>query len=371
MIKRSFRLWLGAILVVATLACGSLGAEPTALPPTATSQPTATPAPPTATPAPPTETPTPEDTATPTFEELLPLSPKAYEHPSQAFTISLPEGWEAVEYSNSMYAAPSGGAMFMAASFENVGVVFDDAMLDTYITAFGANWWGSFEGYNANKPEAQSNGSWVVTAYLVGENNTPMAVISYYWRVGQIIYTTDFGMPYDQYDTYAPVFAALSATLKVDANSAAKAPLYQTLKTFNQPKGLFQLSFPISWAYTHAESDSGAILSDSFTSPDGQSAILLIAYDDGTKISKSTAGQFALSLLRDAFKIQNIKITDDKVQADGSERLTWTSPGLDGITFFEIHGTAFVMISWIVNEGSYDLFFPVWDEILKTYSVAQ
>jgi len=237
------------------------------------------------------------------------------------------------------------------------------------MTAYGANWWGSLKDYNPNAPALLSDGFWVVSAYGLGENDTPMAIVSYYWRVGTSIFAVDFGCPFDQYDAYISVFGALAESLKVDAQAAAKAPLYTARTTFNGPKQLFQMSVPAAWTHAHSETTDGVTVVDTFISPDQNSSILSIGYDDGTVISKSVAGQFALNLLHDVFAIQNIKVKDDKVQPDGSERLIWTSPGGDGVTFFETRGTTFLMLTWIVNTGYYDLYFPLWDEILSSYTI--
>ncbi len=362
------------MLGLSIIACAGAGVPPTAtpLPPTSTVQPTPTKPAPTATAILPTRTPVVKDTAVPATsapEDLLPLSPNVYNHPSGAFSISIPEGWTAIDYSNSMYAAPATGDFFMAAGFENVGIEFDNPKMESYVSARNLNSWGGFQGYNANKPELQSGGSWVVSDYLVAENGTPMAIVSYSWQRGKILYNTDFGMPYDQFDAYSPIFANVAGTLQVQANAVADAPLYATHKLFKGPNDLFQFEVPVGWAYAHSKSDDGSTVSDTFTSPDEAAAIISLAYDDGTKISKSVAGQFALGLLHDVYKIQGIKVKVDQVQPDGSERLDWTSPSLNGTTFFETRGTTFLLLNWVVDPAASDFYFPLWGAILGTYSV--
>ena len=79
----------------------------------------------------------------------------------------------------------------------------------------------------------------------------------------------------------------------------------------------------------------------------GEDSITLLSrerrtrYDNGTAITKSDAGAFALSLLKQYYKVTDLKVTDDKPQSDGSERLTWNSAskGIDGESFFETRGT--------------------------------
>src|SRR3989338_10197226 len=96
--------WLGPLiaLALAGAACGSPAPEPTAAPPP-TDRPTATN-------APPTKTPVPKDTATPSPEDLLPLLSDLYPHPSGAFAIGMPEGWDVSDSANMMYAESPDGS---------------------------------------------------------------------------------------------------------------------------------------------------------------------------------------------------------------------------------------------------------------------
>ncbi|MEK7742036.1 MAG: hypothetical protein AAB273_00135, partial [Nitrospirota bacterium] len=70
-------------------------------------------------------------------------------------------------------------------------------------------------------------------------------------------------------------------------------------------------------------------------------------------------------------KLTDMFITEDKVQKDGSERLTWYSnaQGIKGQSFFETRGSTFLMLSWIVNTGDYNIFSPVWDVLLDSYKI--
>jgi hypothetical protein len=128
---------------------------------------------------------------------------------------------------------------------------------------------------------------------------------------------------------------------------------------------------PLAWTYSYDESEN--VYVDTFTSPDQHGVIQNITYDDGTTFTKSQAGAAALSLLNQSYTngANDIRITDDTVQSDGSERLTWESRsgGFSGQSFFETRGTTFLMLSYLVDGGYADFYGPVWDNTLSTYAI--
>ena len=45
------------------------------------------------------------------------------------------------------------------------------------------------------------------------------------------------------------------------------------------------------------------------------------------------------------------------------------SGGYSGTTFFETRGTTFLMLTWFSYDPYYDLYLPVWNDLLSTYDV--
>lgn len=120
--------------------------------------------------------------------------------------------------------------------------------------------------------------------------------------------------------------------------------------TFTDKNNLYQIDVPADWVHTTSSGDHYYI--DTFTSPDKGAVVENIAYDDGTPFSGSQNGQFALQLLNQNYSNTgaegDIKVTEEKQQPDGSDRLTWTSKAgnYSGISFFEIrHQTTFLMFT--------------------------
>jgi hypothetical protein len=389
--KVAHSVWVAAsVLALAAMACSLGGAEATATPlPRPTQRPLATsttaPALPTSTRAAPKTTPTeqpqptdvPTDVATAvatdsgTSAAPFTLSSTPYKHKTGAFTITLPDGWKPEEGNNSVFAASPDKVSSIDITFTNVGSKFDAATLETLIKAEEANWFALNKDYKARPEEKQSDGSILIYKTFTLDDGTPETAFSYYWQDGTVVYEQDFWVDTDLYDQYAKSLVQVANTMKTDSAAGAKADPYAVVYTYTDPNNLFQFDVPYAW--THESSITSTSDVETFTSPDKLSYFENIAYDDGTTVSKSDAGQFALDLLKQYYKLTDLVVTNDQQQGDGSERLTWNSAqqGIDGESFFETRGTTFLLLTWVVDSSKADFFKPVWSALVDSYKVPQ
>lgn len=297
------------------------------------------------------------------------ISSDVYAHSSGAFSTSYPAGWEIEERTDGVFVSEPDGPSSMDVSFTNVGVALDSDSMNNYVQALEYNWFGSFTDYSQSSTETQQDGSILVLKTLKTEDGTPYTVFSYYWPVGSVIYEQDFWTTDENYDAYVDGFVEIANTLQTNDAVVARSPLYEFRFTYTCPNSLCTFSVPYGWAYSQDTTYKNTAV-DIFTSPDNQTKVDNLAYDDGTVINKSVAGAFALGLLKE-FYAKDIVITDDQVQSDGSERLIWYSKsgGYSGTTFFETRGTTFLMLTWFSYDPYYDLYLPVWNDLLSTYDV--
>jgi hypothetical protein len=128
------------------------------------------------------------------------------------------------------------------------------------------------------------------------------------------------------------------------------------LITFTDKNKYYQIDLPGDWK--HTESSGSHYYIDTFKSADDKAVVENIAYDDGTAFNGSENGKFALQILNQNYSSTgatgDIRVTDDSIQNDGSERLTWTSKGggYSGLSYFEIRNkTTFLMFT--IDWGNY------------------
>jgi hypothetical protein len=355
--------WVALVALACT--CAGLGAAE----PTPTPLPPPTQAPPTK--APPTKPPIKAPTDTPEVNiggnAAITISAEPYSHPSGAFSIRLPEGWEVNERNYSVGAVESSDGASVTMYFDNVGVQFDTGARDKYINAVEANFYGTYSNYQLSSQEEQSDGS-IGVFKTIDLNGASFHISSYYWQVGAVMYIQDLWIPQSVYDSYIDPLLEVANSVQVDETAGANAPLYPLRYTFKGPNDLFQFDIPYGWEYTTGSAENTIV--DTFKSPDGHSFIDNLTYDDGKEISRSAAGKVALSLLKQ-FYADDLKVVDDKVQQDGSERLSWRSNGKNvvGQTFFEVRGTTFLLLTWVVDNDFYDFNQPIWSDVLASYKI--
>jgi hypothetical protein len=144
------------------------------------------------------------------------------------------------------------------------------------------------------------------------------------------------------------------------------------LNTFTDENNYFEIQVPADWDYSHEIGDYYYI--DQFKSPDEQALVENLVYDEGNAFTGNVNGKFALALLHTFYsatgKEGDIRITDDNIQPDGSERLIWESRsgGYSGISYFEVREkTTFLMftVEWV--NSAEDLYFDTLNSVIESY----
>jgi len=146
------------------------------------------------------------------------------------------------------------------------------------------------------------------------------------------------------------------------------------LVTFTDQNKFYQIDVPGNWIH---KSDSGThYYIDQFKSPDEHALVENIAYNDGTPFTGSQNGQFALQLLHQFYsstgKEGDIHVSDDSIQKDGSERLTWTSSGggYSGLSYFEVRDRLnFLMFTVEWSNDYKDTYLDTLNQIIASYVV--
>ncbi len=146
------------------------------------------------------------------------------------------------------------------------------------------------------------------------------------------------------------------------------------LITFTDQNKYFQIDVPADWKHETSTSEHTYI--DTFTSPDNGALVESVVYDDGTSWSGKDSGKAALYLLNQYYSKTgsegDIRVSEEKLQDDGSDRLTWTSKGgkYSGISFFEVrNGTAFLMFTVEWGNDYKDQYFDTLDQVVASYRV--
>ena len=365
MSRQTFFLLLSLLLALG-VACSFGGATA----PTPTPLPTATSVPPTATPVPPTATPSPEPSPTATPAPALSLSDGLYEHPSHTFKLRMVKDWElAYETQAGAGFEAKDGSGKVEIIVVNTGFPLDADGL----TAFADGMEEGFKVYdNYRLLDRQESDQLIRVDCAFTYQGQPTRVRSYYLADtdGPTAMSIQIWANEDRAEAYFDFFEnTWMNEVYYDTEQVAQQIPYADTWVFTGPGDLFEMEVPFAWSYSSQEDQVSVI--DRFDEPNGLAFIENIAYDDGNPISKSLAGKLALEILRQ-FYAPDLKVLDDQVQPDGSERLIWTSAqlGMQGITFFEVrNSTTFLLLSLVAQQDAFDTFSPLFSYILQTYTI--
>jgi hypothetical protein len=160
-------------------------------------------------------------------------------------------------------------------------------------------------------------------------------------------------------------------------NITTDTPNSSALVTFTDQNKFYQIEVPGDWKYSQTkDTKNNYYYIDTFTSPDGNAVIENITYDDGTAFAGSDESKFGLYLLNTFYsktgKEGDIKVTEEKPQSDGSDRLTWYSKagGYTGLSFLEIRkGTTFLMFTVNWNNDYKDTYLDTLNQVIASYVV--
>ncbi|MFN2199211.1 MAG: hypothetical protein ACK2UW_24045 [Anaerolineales bacterium] len=362
------RLAVLAVIPVLWACSGASEPTPTAvqvITPTETAQPTSTPT------TLPTETPTNTPTETPQASETsvpLELSTEPYQHSEGLFEVFPPVGWQVEADESSTAFIDPNNIGFIYLQVTNTGYELEPLAFENFIEAREANFFSTYDDYEQLDQQvdaAQRIGS--VSKTLKFED-VEQTIVTYYDQKGPAIYVIDFWADSDQFEIYNPIYNEFFEKITVDSSAVASLPLYAWVFTFVGPNDLYSIEVPTSWHYTADQGENALV--ETFYSPDEHALIQNITYDDGSQISAAEAGKKALDLLN-TYYAADIVITDDQVQPDGSERLTWYSPGGDyrGVSFLETRGTTFLLFTIMYDSPFEDTYLDVLQYTVNSYSV--
>jgi hypothetical protein len=171
--------------------------------------------------------------------------------------------------------------------------------------------------------------------------------------------------------TVAPAATSAPATAAGDVSSSSASG---DLVTFKDKNSFYAIEIPGNWKH-ESGTDTNEYW-DTFTSPDKNARVENYAYDDGTPWTGGDNGRGALYLLNHVYsytgKEGDIRVSDDRIEKDGSEKLTWTSKGggYSGISYFEVRNkTTFLMFTVEWNNDYKDQYIDTLDAVVTSYRV--
>ncbi|MBN2501565.1 MAG: hypothetical protein JXB38_12360 [Anaerolineales bacterium] len=297
------------------------------------------------------------------------LSNTLFTHPEGIYDTYPPEGWEIEDYSGgAKFSAPDDSG-FIEIFVTNTGTTLDSDGFTSFVTSYELNWYSTYEGYNEIERTIDADSGLAEVRKQITVDGSPVIINTFYDQHGQTVYILDLWAFSDVYEDFLTTYDNMFDVTTVYSDTAASQPVYYWTVTFTGPGSLFTMEVPAAFEY-YVDEYTNEVW-DKFVSNDGHMIIHSVVYNEGTTITKSLAGRVALDLLHSQYA-SDIRITDDEVQGDGSERLTWYSQsgGYAGLSFFEVrNNTSFLMLTYVYDDDYYDIYSPIIDYTLSTYTI--
>ncbi len=150
------------------------------------------------------------------------------------------------------------------------------------------------------------------------------------------------------------------------------------LVTFTDENNLFSIDLPGDWNHTNSFNDEDGIYVDRFEAPDEKGFIENISGFSKTPLTGGSNGKVALYFIHKYYSTTgeqgDIRISDDSIQPDGSERLQWKSQsgGYSGISYFEVRGDdrkTFLMFTVWWNEDADQTILDTINQSIESYRI--
>jgi hypothetical protein len=148
--------------------------------------------------------------------------------------------------------------------------------------------------------------------------------------------------------------------------------------TFTDANNLFSFDLPGDWTYNNSLNDEDGVYIDRFESPNGLGFIENITGFSPEPLTGGSNGKVALYFIHKYYsttgKEGDIRISEDQIQPDGSERLTWKSKsgGYSGMSYFEVRGDdrkTFLMFTVWWDPSADQATLDTIDAAIKSYRV--
>jgi WD40 repeat protein len=262
-------------------------------------------------------------------ETTLPeLSDKPYTHTSGSMTVMLPKDWKIEETSLTMVTAadPAQRGQIIILATNTIKPLTDDSFIN-YINESEAYFAASAPGLTETERLIESQKNTASVTKTVTINGKEFVFITYYNRLGSVVYQVNFFTEQSQLISFIPVYQGVYVSLKINREYVEQQTPYSDINSVVDAGGRFTYSRPTGWSSISSTGGPGS------TAPDGSAGFELknIPLKSGSQNSDDLIYIEMVSLLN--------KISSDvtpirkEKSVSGGWQITYEMPskGLSGI----------------------------------------
>ena len=312
----------------------------------------------------PTATPKPTTQPTPTMPKMV-----IYTHPSNSFSISVPEDWTKAENTGYVLFSSPDQTVFVELAAENTIETLSAEAFTNAINAFEFNVYSGYKNYKETKRDVQADKGYAVVAKDLDVNKVPFQVATIYEQKEKALFIESYYSAVSVVSATGPIFTAMDNSFKTNpAYVADLSPFTSTPFTFTDPNNLYSLLIPSLWTQNDTKKNGSVV---TYTSPDSNAIIMLVKIDLGKTVTRALADTTALDMLRNMFS--DMRVAKTEILKNGSIQLNWApkSGGLQGLSIYKWSGTQWFFLTWMANAGFENIYGPVFNQSIPSYTLPQ
>ena len=156
---------------------------------------------------------------------VAPLAPTDYQHPSGAFAVSYPQGWQIDESDREVQFAGPDDAAEIVVRFDVLTGTVD---LSKYLQSWVAYRYGGFADFTPGKRIDQLDGSLLLLAAFTGDDEIHRAADTFGEEHEGAVFIESFVAVTGLHDAYLPVFTEIANSFQYNARAARQAAAGQS-----------------------------------------------------------------------------------------------------------------------------------------------
>lgn len=270
---------------------------------------------------------------TPTPEPLT-LDDNVYSVPSQAFSLYIPQGWtQAFENDTySRFESPDKTAWFEAA-VESTGYQLVQEDFENYTNGMLASLYSQVDNYELLDSQIEEGLCKYQSSFY--KEGVQWFVYDFFIQRSQAVYALSFYAYELVWDAYQAGFEEVADSIETRTGYVTDEMVYAFMLKYSSPNDQFNISSPMGWTYKTGQNLIEGAVVDVIESPDGQSAVQIVAYDGTEDLKTVDIGQISIPIIKE-LNGDDVRIRANEVLFDSRIRTDWQidAKSVYGFTFF-------------------------------------
>lgn len=294
------------------------------------------------------------------------LSDQPYVSPSNAFSLNLPENWncsETGQYRVDCYNTDNTALLSVRA----IGTGYE-LLQEHFLSLVHAELVSTFGEVKAYTEISRNNlEGTVINEATWKEGETYWQGIDRFVNDGPGVYYLRIAANQQNFEGYRTLFEEFVQKAILNSDVMSNAPLYAFRKEYVSRELIFHIDVPTSWSkFVDASMDRTVV--EGYLSPDQRASVQVAIFTKGSNISVDTKATKTREIMHDLYG-WDMRITVDKSQSDGRERLEWYSDmkGIYGVTYFDTLNDSLYLLSIVWEDSAKELYTSVLQEIADSF----